>query len=119
MSVTLHEGSLADSEACSQIIHEAFTAIANQHNFPSDFPSPDGGIRAASTMLSNPGFFAVVAERAGRIVGSIVLDERSHIAGVGPITIDPAVQDGGIGRRLMQAVLDRATERGFPGVRLV
>ena len=23
MSVTLHEGSLADSEACSQIIHEA------------------------------------------------------------------------------------------------
>jgi hypothetical protein len=37
----------------------------------------------------------------------------------GPITIDPEVQNRGIGTKLMQAVLDRARDRGAAGVRLV
>jgi predicted N-acetyltransferase YhbS len=61
----------------------------------------------------------VVAEADGRIIGSNCLDERSAIAGIGPITVDPDVQNRSVGRRLMQAVLDRARERGFPGVRLL
>src|SRR5262249_34920636 len=55
----------------------------------------------------------------GRIVGSNFLDERNTIAGVGPITVDPAVQNRAIGRRLMDAVHKRATERNFAGVRLI
>ena len=70
-------------------------------------------------MFSNPGFYCVVAESDGRIAGSNCLDERTAIAGVGPITIDPKVQNRGIGRKLMEAVLDRARERNFAGVRLV
>jgi len=58
-------------------------------------------------MFSHPGFYCVVAESGGEIVGSNCLDERSSIAGVGPITIDPAVQNKGIGRALMEAVLKR------------
>ncbi len=60
-----------------------------------------------------------MAELDGRVVGSNFLDERSAIAGVGPITVDPAIQDSGVGRKLMQAVLERATERQFAGVRLL
>ncbi|HEX8811958.1 MAG TPA: GNAT family N-acetyltransferase, partial [Terracidiphilus sp.] len=41
------------------------------------------------------------------------------IYGVGPITIDPTVQNQGTGRKLMQAVLDRAAAKGAAGVRLV
>jgi L-amino acid N-acyltransferase YncA len=70
-------------------------------------------------MFSHSGFYCVVAEIDGRVVGSNCLDERSTIAGVGPITIDPKVQNGGIGRKLMLAALDRAGERGAAGVRLV
>lgn len=70
-------------------------------------------------MFSHPGFYGVVAESGGYIVGSNCLDERSTIFGIGPITIDPAVQNWGIGRQLMQAVLDRTAERGAPGVRLL
>jgi predicted GNAT family acetyltransferase len=70
-------------------------------------------------MFSHPGFYCVVAETGGRVAGSNCLDERSTIAGVGPITIDPQVQNRGIGRKLMQAVLDRSRERGNAGVRLV
>ena len=41
------------------------------------------------------------------------------IAGIGPITVDPAGQNSGVGRLLMKAVMDRAAEQNFPGVRLV
>ena len=70
-------------------------------------------------MFSDPRFYCVVAEIDGRIAGSNCLDERDTIAGIGPITIDPTVQNRGIGRKLMDAVLDRARERNFAGVRLV
>jgi hypothetical protein len=70
-------------------------------------------------LFSDPGFYNVVAELDGRIVGSNCLDERSSIFGVGPITVDPTVQNRRIGRMLMDAVLDRARERRAPGVRLV
>ena len=53
------------------------------------------------------------------MIGSNCLDERSSIAGVGPITIDPAVQNRSAGRRLMQAVIDRAHDQKFAGIRLV
>ena len=70
-------------------------------------------------MFSHPGFSCVVAEADGRIVGSNCLDERSVIAGIGPITIDPGIQNLGIGRMLMRAVLDRANQGKAVGVRLV
>ena len=41
-------------------------------------------------MFSHPGFYGVVAESDGRIIGSNCLDERSPIAGVGPITVETA-----------------------------
>jgi GNAT superfamily N-acetyltransferase len=69
-------------------------------------------------LLSHPRFYSVVAEANGKIVGSNFLDERSTIAGVGPITVDPAVQNGGVGRALMQDVMRRAAERAVPGTRL-
>jgi hypothetical protein len=72
-----------------------------------------------SMMFSNPGFYCVVAEAEGRIVGSNCLDERSMVSGVGPITIDPGVQNRGVGRMLMQAVMDRAIGQGAAGIRLV
>jgi hypothetical protein len=70
-------------------------------------------------LFAHPGFYCVVAEIDGQVVGSNCLDERSAIAGVGPISVAPDVQNRSVGRMLMQAVIDRAYERSFPGVRLV
>ena len=69
-------------------------------------------------MFSSPGFYCVVAEIEGRIVGSNCLYERSTVGGVGPITVDPSAQHVGVGRKLMQAVMDRANGRNA-GLRLV
>jgi predicted N-acetyltransferase YhbS len=108
-----------DIPVCGQICYQAFSAISSAHNFPCDFPGPEAAAGALSTMLSSSGFYFVVAEAGGRIVGSNVLDERSIIAGIGPITIDPAAQNLGVGRKLMQAVLDRANGNRAAGIRLV
>ena len=119
MTVTLRPARPADAEPCGRICHAAFTKINADHGFPPDFPGPEVAIGLLSMMFAHPGFHAVVAEGDGRAIGSNVLDERSSIAGFGPITVDPHVQNGGVGRRLMEHVLERATARRFPGVRLV
>ena len=119
MDVTLRAGRPDDAPVVGQICYDAFCAIADQHNYPHDFPSADVAGGLVSYLLGHAGFYSVVAERDGQVVGSNFLDERSQIAGVGPITVDPSGQNQGVGRRLMQAVLDRAAERGVPGVRLV
>jgi GNAT superfamily N-acetyltransferase len=109
----------ADAEVCGKICFEAFGSLAAQHNFPQDFPVPEAAVGVLSMMFAHPSFYCVVAERGGQLIGSNCLDERSPIAGVGPITIDPTVQNRNAGRQLMQAVLDRGQEKKFAGIRLV
>jgi len=116
--VVIRTATPEDGPTCGQICYEAFSAISTAHGFPCDFPGPEVTTGLLSMMFSSPGYYCVVAESGGRIVGSNVLDERSVIRGVGPITIDPGVQNIGVGRKLMQAVMDRANQRGAAGIRL-
>jgi len=108
-----------DASASGQICYNAFSTINATHGFPCDFPGVEAATGVLSMMFARSDFYCIVAEADGRIVGSNCLDERSAIRGVGPITIDPAAQNLGVGRKLMQAVMDRANEQSAPGVRLV
>lgn len=119
MSLTLRPGKPEDAQICGTICYEAFKAIAEQHHFPPSYSSPDLAVDRMVARLNHPGFYAIVAELDGRVVGSNFLDERSPIAGLGPITVDPTVQNRSIGRHLMQGVLDRVTSQNRLGVRLV
>ncbi|HUK83569.1 MAG TPA: GNAT family N-acetyltransferase [Verrucomicrobiae bacterium] len=119
MNLTLRPAKPEDAKVCGTICYEAFKTISRTHNFPPDVPSPEVAIGLLTWMLSHPGFYIVVAEEGGRLVGSNVLDERNPIAGVGPLTVDPTVQNKAIGRRLMDHVHQRAAQKKFPGVRLV
>ncbi len=119
MRLNLRPVGISDADACGAICFEAFKAISTEHNFPWDLPSSEIAIGLMRGLLASSGFYGVVAEDDGKIVGSNFLDERGPIGGVGPITVNPTVQNHGIGRRLMLAVLDRAAERRFAGVRLV
>ena len=118
-SVKLRPGLSSDIEPCARIVFNAFNAIAAQHHFPPDIPSIEVGTELMTLLLTHPHFFSVVAELDGKIVGSNFLDERSAIAGVGPITVEPSIQNRGVGRRLMEAVLSRASEKAHTGVRLL
>jgi ribosomal protein S18 acetylase RimI-like enzyme len=119
MNLTLRPGSSADTERWGTICYEAFKAIADRHQFPPDFSSPQAAVASTERRFSHASYYAVVAELEGRIVGSVFLDERSPIASIASITVDPAAQNRMVGRRLMEAFLQRVAERRCPGVRLI
>ena len=119
MNLVLRGGTPADATATGALCHGAFAAISAQHNFPRDFPSADVATGLTSMLLSRLDVHSVVAEIDGRVVGSNFLWEESVVAGVGPVTVDPTLQNAGVGHRLMEAVLERAAGRRMAGVRLV
>jgi predicted N-acetyltransferase YhbS len=119
MNFRIRRGKPDDAQVCGAICYEAFKTIAEAHHFTPDFPSANVPVELLTWMLGHAGFYAVVAELDGKVVGSNFLDERNCIAGVGPITVDPSVQNKTIGRHLMEDVHHRAGRKNFPGVRLV
>ena len=72
---------LEDAEQAGKTIFRAFAAIAEKHGFPPTSPSVYAGRNVATSFLSQPGFYSVVAEYEDKVVGSNFLDERSIIAG--------------------------------------
>jgi predicted N-acetyltransferase YhbS len=117
--VTIRRARPEDAQACGRICYEAFHKINTDHGFPPELPDAGVAVGMLSMMFSHPSFWCVVAELNGRIVGSNCLDERSPVVGLGPITVEPGGQNHGVGRRLMEVVLDRSRERKVPSVRLL
>jgi GNAT superfamily N-acetyltransferase len=106
-----------DIEDCGRICYEGFKIVNERHGFPPQFPSVEGGAARVRSMLNGPASFGIVAESESRIAGFAFLTERDPVRAIGPIVIDPSVQSRGIGRRLMEALLERA--RGANSIRLV
>lgn len=119
MGPELRRGKPEDSTECGRICFEAFKNIADRHSFPQDFPSAEIAAGLMSFLLAHPKFYGVVAVLDNRVVGSNFMDERTEVAGIGPISVDPRSQHSGVGRRLMEDALARARQQGFAGVRLV
>jgi predicted N-acetyltransferase YhbS len=120
MDIRLRPHTPGDIPEIGRILFAAFRSIALQHNFPLDFPTTEVADHAAQLFGGHPKFFGRVAEVDGRIVGSNFLDERDLVGAVGPITVDPALHGRGVGRRLMEAIIERDREREGGGrVRLV
>jgi predicted N-acetyltransferase YhbS len=119
MPITIRPATSADAPSAGKICFDAFNTISRAHNFPPDIPDAEHAVGLMTMFFSAPGLHCLVAEDNGRILGSNCLDERSIINGIGPITVDPAAQNRGVGRILMQAVLNRAASTRVAGVRLV
>ena len=119
MPITIRPAETADAAVCGEIAYRAFQTLADHHSFPRPYPSAEVAVGLLSQLLVNPGFYGIVAEQEGRIVGSNFVDERAAIAGIGPITVDPEVEARGIGRSLMQAVVGHLADRNVAGIRLV
>lgn len=109
----------ADIAACGSIAYRGFKAIAEEHGFPPDFPSAEVADAVLADLIANPGIYGVVIVEGGRVIGSNFMDERAAIFGIGPISVDPDVQNNGAGRRMMIHMLERTASRNAPGVRLV
>ncbi|HLZ69067.1 MAG TPA: GNAT family N-acetyltransferase [Dehalococcoidia bacterium] len=113
----IREATAADVDEAGRIIYAAFKGIAEQHNFPTDFPTPESAVRSARFSIAHEQCYGVVAEAEGHLLGSAYAHERDPIVGVGPVSVDPRAQAGGVGKALMRALLEHTA--GAAGVRLV
>jgi predicted N-acetyltransferase YhbS len=118
-TLTLRAGNLDDAQICGEICYRAFETISAQYNFPSDFPTADAAQELMARLFARSDIYSVVAEVGGQIVGSNFLWEETIVAGIGPLTVSPSMQNATVGRNLMTAVLNRAGQQGFTSVRLV
>lgn len=109
-----------DLQRLGEICYEAFKTISEAHGFPADFPSVEVAVGLMTMMNSFPMVYGVVAEDAeGKVIGSNFLWEMDAVVGVGPITVDPSVQNSSIGKTMMTDVIRRGEEKGAPSIRLV
>ncbi len=102
-----------------RICFEAFRSIHDKHAFERDFPTLEAGQGVIDFLVSRDDFYGVAALLGDKPVGSNFISFTDPVAGVGPITVDPGRHERGIGRALMNAVLDAARERGVETVRLM
>jgi GNAT superfamily N-acetyltransferase len=119
VDVSIRPARAEDLDACARVCYRAFQAIAERHGFPPDFDSEQSARLAFGSFVSDPLTYGVVAERGDQVVGSTFIHDRRPVAGIGPVTVDPFVQDVGLGRQMMEAVLEWAWQREFPAIRLV
>ena len=76
----------SDAKICGKIGYEAHKAISSTHGYPSEQPSEDFAVGLIKTLLGNPNSWGVLAERQGKILGSIFLHKfpPSPVAVIGP-----------------------------------
>ncbi len=117
--VIVREAVDADWEDAGRICYESFATLADEHGFEHDFPTVQAAAEPIRWMINHPGFYGVVAETEGKVVGSSFLDERGTIQAIGPVSVDPRSQNRKVGHLLMEAMFRRAEERRAPGVRLL
>jgi len=121
MSVSIRPLVETDAEICGKIGFRAHNAVSSAHGYPSEQPSEEYAIGLIRTLLENPNSYGILAEKDTRILGSIFLHKfpPSPIAVIGPLTVDPAAEGGGVGGTLMNAAVSYAHSQNYEHVRLV
>ena len=102
-----------------RICFEAFKGIHDRHAFPRDVPTVEIANMIMEMLVSRKDFYGVASRVDGRLAGSNFISLTDPVGGIGPITVDPAFEGRGIGRKLMRAVIDHAEGRGMKDVRLL
>ena len=120
MTIMIRSIEQADVEACGRIGYEAHKSISTAHSYPSEQPSEEYGIGVIRMCLSNPNSWGFLAEKQGKILGSIFFHKfpPSPIGVIGPLTVHPSAE-GGVGKALMDAALGQARKHEHNQVRLV
>lgn len=127
--VTIRPATADDTEALGRL---AAMLVRVHHEFDATrfFPPSEGTARGYGGFLSRQigreDAFVLVAEAAGAVVGYAyaALEGPDYMALRGPagvlhdILVDPDHRTGGVGHRLLEAVMARLTQMGAPRIML-
>jgi ribosomal protein S18 acetylase RimI-like enzyme len=119
MAVELRRVQPGDVPELGRICYEAFKEISESHGFPSDFPSIEFAQQVLGMLVQNEKVYSVGAFDGTGPKGSNYINMWGDVAGIGPVSVDPAAQGEGIGRKMMEDVLQHTKEQGIQMVRLV
>jgi GNAT superfamily N-acetyltransferase len=107
-----------DVERAGDVNFVAFYRAALVHGLPPIVATPAESRRYIRYLLDFDPLGGVVAEEDDEVVGVAWLHPRGAVATVGPVAVEPRVHGRGIGRRLLERVIDGAG-KGVPQIRLV
>jgi ribosomal protein S18 acetylase RimI-like enzyme len=119
MAIELVPAEPQHARELGSICFEAFKEIHDRGCGTRDFPTVEIAQQVLGMLVEREDFYSVSALDNGRLVGSNFLSLMDPVAGVGPITVDPSYQGQGLGRILMQNVMDYARRRNIEQVRLM
>ncbi len=121
MSLSVRPIGEKDAEACGRIGYESHKAISSAHGYPPEQPSEECAIGLVRMILGNPNSWGVLAERQGRVLGSVFLHRfpQSPVAVIGPLTVRPSAEGAGAGRMLMDSAISQARKQNYHQIRLV
>ncbi len=107
-----------DVEAAGDVNFLAFYDVALAHGVAPAVTAPADCRSYVRFLMTIDPLGGVVAEEDGAVVGMAWVHPRGPVATVGPVAVAPHAQGRGIGRRLLEACVERAGP-GVPQVRLV
>ena len=110
----------ADANSIAKLIFDSFEALSANYGQASDFESPPADqTRQRLDKLPQCNDFCVVAETEKLLVGVNFIDCHGDIGAIGVLAVLPSFQGQGIGRRLMEAVIEHGKHVGYTSQRLL
>ncbi len=106
----------ADIDQSGDILFEAFNQVFARHGYPPPVHDADAGRALARAYFEYEAGGCFVAVLGHRVIGSAFLHRRADRAGIGPVTVDPEHQGRGVGRKLMERLIEEAS--GCASIRL-
>jgi GNAT superfamily N-acetyltransferase len=103
----------------TRIFFEAFKDIQERHRFPVDLPNMELARGIMEMIVGKRDIYGVAAVLDGKIVGSNFAHIEDAVSYIGPITVDTSQQGRGVGRALMQHIIEWSLKNHGPMVRLV
>ncbi len=103
--LAFREAGIGDVPALHHLIESAYRGDSARRGWSHEADLLDGqrtDVAELSGIVADPGQTMLLAHDCDLLVGCVrLVDEGGGVAYLGMLSIDPALQDGGLGRRLM------------------
>jgi ribosomal protein S18 acetylase RimI-like enzyme len=119
MSISITSMRPDQADEIGGLVYEAFLDIARRHNFEPSFESREIAVLFVRVLSQLERITSFMAVEKGAPVAISFLEELDEVGGVGPVAVAVPHQGRGLGRRVMEALLERSEKAGIRSIRLL
>ncbi len=107
------------ADVVGTMVYESFREIAERHNFAPGFATPQFAQLVVRLLAQTEGNESYLLVEDGRPLACSFGDERDEVVGIGPVAVAVGQQGRGLGRQVMEALVEHAERDGFRSLRLL